>query len=54
MGNYWDDHSGTDANNDGIGDTPHIVDGENDNYPLMMPIENYSVETENIQEQKEV
>ena len=45
LGNYWDDHSGTDSNNDGIGDTPHIVDGENDNYPLVMPIENYFVET---------
>jgi nitrous oxidase accessory protein len=37
-GNYWDDYNGTDANRDGIGDTPYIINGENvDNYPLMAP-----------------
>lgn len=39
-GNYWDDYSGVDENNDGIGDTPYAI-GEDakDNYPLMEPIE---------------
>lgn len=38
-GNYYDDYSGLDKNNDGIGDTSYyITGGENkDNYPLMMP-----------------
>jgi len=39
QGNYWDDYTGLDKNNDGIGDEPYkISDGENaDEYPLMMP-----------------
>jgi parallel beta-helix repeat protein len=37
-GNYWSDYNGTDANHDGIGDTPYIIDANNtDNYPLMTP-----------------
>jgi hypothetical protein len=37
-GNYWSDYNGTDANGDGIGDTPYIIDTENiDRYPLMNP-----------------
>jgi parallel beta-helix repeat protein len=37
-GNYWDDYNGTDANGDGIGDTPYVIDEINqDNYPLMEP-----------------
>jgi len=40
IGNYWDDYSGLDDNDDGIGDTPYIIDENNqDNYPLMMPSE---------------
>lgn len=35
-GNYWSDYEGVDANGDGIGETPYVIDEENqDNYPLM-------------------
>jgi parallel beta-helix repeat protein len=35
-GNYWSDYNGTDADQDGIGDTPYLMDGNNqDNHPLM-------------------
>jgi len=38
-GNYWSDYNGTDNNGDGIGDTPYIIDENNqDNYPLMEPV----------------
>jgi nitrous oxidase accessory protein NosD len=39
-GNYWDDYNGTDANRDGIGDTPYVIDADNvDHYPLMAPFD---------------
>lgn len=38
-GNYWSDYNGTDTNDDGVGDTPYIIDILNqDRYPLMQPL----------------
>jgi hypothetical protein len=38
-GNYWSNYNGQDNNHDGIGDTPHIIDENNqDLYPLMHPV----------------
>ena len=38
-GNYWDDYAGSDDNGDGVGDTPYIIDENNqDNFPLMEPV----------------
>jgi len=35
-GNYWNNYNGTDNDNDGIGDTPYVIDKNNqDNYPLI-------------------
>jgi parallel beta-helix repeat protein len=41
LGNYWDDYTGSDTNNDGIGDIPYPINSDNDNYPLMVWFENY-------------
>jgi len=45
MGNYWDDYTGSDANGDGIGETPYSIDSDKDNYPLIERFEHYFVET---------
>ena len=46
VGNYWSDYRGTDADGNGIGDTPYdIDDDEQDNYPLVEPFEYYLLST---------
>ena len=39
-GNFWDDYTGVDDNNDGIGDTPYQIKGggNKDHYPFISPI----------------
>ncbi len=38
-GNFWDDYTGQDSNQDGIGDTSYLFDeDQEDRYPLMSPI----------------
>ncbi len=39
-GNYWSYYDGSDENNDGIGDTPVLIPGNDnqDNYPIMYPL----------------
>ena len=45
MGNYWSDYTGSDGDDDGIGDIPcgtaFSINSDADNYPLMGPWENY-------------
>jgi hypothetical protein len=39
-GNFWSNYKGTDADGDGMGDTPYIIDALNqDNYPAILPFE---------------
>ena len=43
LGNYWSDYRGRDADDDGIGDTPHSMDSDRDNHPLMERSDKYLV-----------
>lgn len=51
MGNYWSEYNEVDSNNDGIGDTPYILDQHLpsaqwvylDSYPLVDPLSNYTI-----------
>jgi parallel beta-helix repeat protein len=48
-GNYWSNYNGTDGNQDGIGDTPYIIDANNtDHYPLMGTFQSFNVSAWNI------
>ena len=48
LGNYWSDYTGTDANKNGIGDSPYSIDDrggdiDQDYYPLMTWSEHYFI-----------
>jgi parallel beta-helix repeat protein len=45
LGNYWDDYTDVDADNDGIWDNPYSINSDKDRYPLMESFENYITQT---------
>jgi len=42
-GNYWSDYTGIDDNEDGVGDTAHVMDLVTDNRPLIIPTRPFPV-----------
>jgi len=43
-GNYWSNYTGVDSDHDGIGDTPHVIDANNqDNHPLLGEFHSYHI-----------
>ncbi len=43
LGNYWIDYNGSDLNENGIGDSHYTLSSGEDLYPLIRPIDSYSV-----------
>jgi PGF-pre-PGF domain-containing protein len=43
LGNFWDDYAGTDADGNGIGETPYPIAGVNDTCPLVLSVDHYQV-----------
>ena len=42
QGNFWSDHNATDADDDGVADTPYVINKQGNNtdrYPLMEPVQ---------------
>ena len=46
LGNYWDDYTDVDADNDGIWDNHYSIDSDKDHHPLVGPFEYYFETTE--------
>ncbi|MFH0891520.1 MAG: right-handed parallel beta-helix repeat-containing protein [Candidatus Falkowbacteria bacterium] len=42
LGNHWDDYAGTDADNNGIGDTAYVIPNGADEFPLIGQIAGYT------------
>ena len=42
LGNHWDNYTNVDTDSNGIWDNPYIMNSDQDNYPLVMPFENYA------------
>lgn len=54
-GNFWSNYTGIDANQDGIGDTPHVINEKNtDNFPLMNPFTGQEITSTSIDLQSSI